>query len=106
MILAEFAKYLQNHNEELITHKVKPLELLHKWLFEVINKNPKNNVEKIVHKEILYAQNNRGEYTIIGKSDSGRKLVTSLINFCKSYENYNHAKWMETIEKNFHKNTQ
>ena len=102
MILAEYSKFLQQHNEELMTHKTAPLELLHDWLFTVINKNPKNNVEKIVHKEILYAQNFDGEYIIIGKSPSGRKLVKSLINFAKSYDNYNRAKWLEMTEKNFH----
>ena len=102
MILSDYAKYLQEHNEELMMQKTTPIELLHKWLYQVINKNPKNNIEKIIHKEILYAQNNSGEYVIIGKSTSGRKLVTSLINFAKSYDNYNHAKWIEIAEKNFH----
>ena len=99
MILAEFAKFLQQHNAELMTHKTTPIELLHKWLYIVINKNPKSNIEKIVHKEILYAQNENGDYLIVGKSESGRKLVTALINFCQSYQNYNHAKWLEMIEK-------
>mgnify|MGYP006916276314 CR=1 FL=1 len=103
MILTEFSKFLQQHNEELITHNTTPLELLHQWLYEIINKNPKSNVEKIIHKEILYAQNDNGEYVIIGKSSSGRKLVTALINFSKSYDNYNQAKWLEMTEKNFHK---
>ena len=102
MILTEFAKYLQENNDELMTHKVTALELLHKWLYKVINKNPKNNVEKIVHREILLCQNQSGDYLIVGKSDSGRKLVTALINFADSYKNYNHAKWLELIEKNYH----
>ena len=102
MILAEYAKFLQEHNNELLAHKTTPLELLHKWIYSLIGKNPKNNIEKIVHKEILYAQNNNGDYLIIGKSDSGRKLVTALINFAKSYDNYNHAKWLEITEKSFH----
>lgn len=103
MILSEFAKFLQLHNSELMTNKTTPLELLHKWLYKVITKNPKNNVEKIVHKEIMYAQNENDEYIIVGKSPSGRKLVNALINFAKSYDNYNHAKWLEMAEKNFHK---
>jgi len=102
MILTEFAKFLQQYNDELITHTTTPLELLHKWLISIINKNPKNNVEKIVHKEIMYAQNDNDDYIIVGKSTSGRKLITSLINFAKSYENYNHAKWLEMTEKNYH----
>jgi hypothetical protein len=69
----------------------------------VINKNPKTNIDKIVHKEILYCENNSGDYLIVGKSDSGRVLVNALINFAKSYENYNHAKWLETTERSFQK---
>ena len=103
MILTEYAKFLQQYNDELMTHKTTPLELLHKWLFQVINKNPKNNVEKIVHREILYCQNENDDYLIVGKSDSGRKLVTSLINFANSYKNYNHAKWLEIVEQKYHK---
>jgi hypothetical protein len=51
----------------------------------------------------MYAQNPDGDYLITGKSESGRKLLTALINFAKIYENYNNAKWLETIEQNFHK---
>ena len=103
MILTEFAKFLQDYNEELMTHKTTPLALLHEWLYKVINKNPKSNVEKIVHKEILYCKNDSGDYLIVGKSDSGRKLVTSLINFANSYKNYNHAKWLELVEREVNK---
>lgn len=102
MILAEFSKYLQEHNEELLTRKTTPLKLLHKWLRSVINKNPKNNIDKIVHKEILYCENGNGDYLIVGKSDSGRVLVSALIKFAKSYNNYNHAKWIEMAEKSYH----
>lgn len=102
MIIKEFAKFLQLHNSELMTHKTTPLELLHVWLESVINKNPKNHVEKIVHKEIMYCKNNEGDYLIVGKSDSGRILVKALIEFAKSYDNYNNAKWREMIEKDFH----
>ena len=99
MIISEFAKYLQSHNNELLTRSTTPLKLLHEWLRVVINKNPKNNIDKIVHKEILYCENENGDYLIVGKSDSGRVLVSALIKFAKSYDNYNHAKWMEMTEK-------
>lgn len=103
MILAEFSKYLQEHNDELLTRKTTPLRLLHEWLRSVINKNPKNNIDKIVHKEIMYCENPQGDYLIVGKSDSGRVLVRALVEFAKSYDNYNQAKWMEITEKSFHK---
>lgn len=103
MIISEFAKYLQKHNDELLTRKTTPIRLLHEWLRAVINKNPKNNIDKIVHREILYCENENGDYLIVGKSDSGRILVSALINFAKSYENYNHARWLELTEKTYHK---
>jgi hypothetical protein len=103
MILAEYAKYLQEHNDELLKKQTTPLKLLHKWLETVIYKNPKNNAEKIIHKEIMYAKNENGDYIIVGKSDSGRVLVSALIKFAKSYENYTHSKWLEMTEKLYHK---
>ena len=101
MIISEFAKYLQLHNENLLTRKTTPLKLLHEWLEAVINKNPKTNIDKIIHKEIMYCKNDNGDYFIVGKSDSGRVLVSALIKFAQSYENYNHAKWIEMTEKAF-----
>ena len=84
MIISEFAKYLQAHNDELLTRDTTPMRLLHEWLRTVINKNPKNNIDKIVHKEILYCENENGDYLIVGKSDSGRVLVSALVKFAKA----------------------
>jgi len=99
MIIAEYAKFLQEHNDELLTRKTTPLKLLHIWLKSVINKNPKTNIDKIIHKEIMFCENQNGDYLVVGKSDSGRILVSALIKFAQSYENYNHAKWLEITEK-------
>lgn len=103
MIITEFSKYLQEHNDELLTRKTTPMKLLHEWLKSVINKNPKNNIDKIVHREIMYCENSNGDYLIVGKSDSGRVLVSALVKFAKSYDNYNHAKWMEITEQSYRK---
>jgi hypothetical protein len=103
MILAEFSKFLQQHNEDLLTRKTTPMQLLHVWLKSVIYKNPKTNIDKIIHKEILFCENETGDYLIVGKSDSGRVLVSSLIKFAKSYDNYNQAKWLEMTERSFQK---
>lgn len=103
MILSEFAKFLQQHNDELLTRKTTPLKLLHIWLKKVITKNPKSHSDKIIHKELLYCENNNGDYFILGRSDSGRILLGALIKFAKSYENYTHSKWVELTEKTFHK---
>ena len=103
MIIAEYAKFLQEHNDQLLKKETTPLKLLHKWLETIIYKNPKNHLEKIVHKEILYAKNDNGDYIIVGKSDSGRVLVSALIKFANSYDNYTQSKWLEITEKSFHK---
>ncbi len=101
MILAEFSKYLQSHSDELLTHQTTTLKLLGIWIEEAVGKNPKTHADKIIHKEIMYAKNPQNDYIIVGKSDSGRVLVKALIEFAKSYKNYNHSKWMELTEKSY-----
>lgn len=94
MILKEFSKYLQEKNDELINNKTTTTKLLCEWIKLVINKNPKNHVDKIVHKEIMLAENKVGDFFIVGKSESGRTLVKALYNFALSYEHYIMSKWL------------
>lgn len=94
MILSEFSKYLQQHNQDLMTGKTTAAKLLCEWIRLVIYKNPKNNVDKIVHREIMLAENKSGDFLIVGKSESGRVLVNALNNFALSYENYIMSKWL------------
>lgn len=94
MILTAFSKYLQSHNEDLIHNKTTATKLLCEWIKLVIYKNPKNNTDKIVHREIMLAENNQGDFLITGKSESGRVLVNALNNFALSYENYIMSKWL------------
>ena len=51
-------------------------------------------VDKIVHREIMLAENKSGDFLIVGKSESGRVLVNALNNFALSYENYIMSKWL------------
>lgn len=95
MILSEFAKYIQKFNDDIISNKTTATKLLCEWIKLVINKNPKNHVDKIVHKEIMLAQNPQGDFIIAGKSDSGRILVNALSNYAISYENFLMSRWLE-----------
>ena len=94
MILREFSKYLQEHNEDIVQNKITTTKLLCEWVKFVIYKNPKNNVDKIVHREIMLAENPSGDFLIVGKSESGRVLVNALYNFALSYEQYILNKWL------------
>lgn len=95
MILNEFSKYIQKRNNEIISAKTTGTKILCDWIKFVINKNPKNHVDKIVHKEIMLAENKSGDFLIVGKSQSGRILVNALYNYALSYEQYIMNKWLE-----------
>ena len=95
MILNEFSKYIQSKNEDITSGKATGTKILCDWIKIVINKNPKNHVDKIVHKEIMLAENKSGDFLIVGKSESGRTLVNALYNYAVSYEHYIMSKWLE-----------
>ncbi len=95
MIIKEFAKYLQKHNDDLMQNKISTTRLLCKWLKHIIHKHPRTNVEKIIHCEIMLAENKSGDFLLIGKSESGRTLMNALNNFAISYENYLMSRWLE-----------
>ena len=95
MILSEFSKYLQSRNNDITSGQSTGTQILCDWIKLVIYKNPKNNVDKIVHREIMLAENKSGDFLIVGKSESGRVLVNALYNFALSYEHYIMSKWLE-----------
>ena len=98
MILNEFSKYLKANNESIISNKTSAAKLLCEWIKFVINKKPKSNVDKIIHKEIMLAENMSKDFFIIGKSESGRVLTNALYSFALSYENYIMQKWLKDKE--------
>ncbi len=98
MILQEFSTYLHKFNDDITSGKTTAVKVLCEWVRHVIHKNPKNNVDKIVHREITLAENKSGDFLIVGKSESGRVLVNALYNFALSYEHYIMQKWLEDKE--------
>lgn len=94
MILNEFAKFLQDNEEEIIDKK-SCTSLLSGWVKVVLEKQPKTNVEKIIHTEIALAKNEIGDYLLIAKSESGRTLTNALYNFALSYEQHVLKKWLQ-----------
>ncbi len=94
MILSEFAKYLQNKEDEIIEKK-SCTKFLGLWLKSILEKKPKTNVEKIIHAEISLAKNKAGDFLLIAKSPSGQTLTNALYNFALSYEHHIMKKWLE-----------
>ncbi len=95
MILQEFSTYLKQFSDDITQNKITATKVLCQWIHVVINKNPKNHVDKIVHKEIMLAENKYGDFLIVGKSESGRVLVNALYNYALSYENFLMSRWLE-----------
>lgn len=94
MILTEFSKFLQNKEQEIVEKK-SCTRLLTKWIKEILEKNPKTNVEKIIHTEIALAKNKAGDFLLVAKSESGRTLTNALYNFAQSYEQHIMKKWLQ-----------
>ena len=102
MILKEFSTYIQNRKDDITSGETTATKILCDWIKFVITKNPKGHVDKIVHTEIMLAENEIGDYFIVGKSESGRVLVNALYNFALSYEHYVMQQWINNQKpKNF-----
>ncbi|MCI1274420.1 MAG: hypothetical protein LKG27_08350 [Clostridiaceae bacterium] len=95
MILKEFSKYIQSKDNDIISGKITATNILCDWVKLVVYKNPKNNVDKIVHKEIMLCENKVGDYFIVAKSKSGQTLIKALYNYAQSYEHYIMNKWLQ-----------
>lgn len=94
MILNEYSKILQEHEQEIVNGK-SSLEFLTEWLKQVLLRRPKTNIEKILHTEIALCKNKLGDYLLVAKSDSGRVLTKTLFEFSKSFERHVLRKWLE-----------
>lgn len=103
MILAEFAKFLQDHESEIVENK-STIKLLTVWIRDILSKEPQNNVEKIIHTEISLGENKAGDFILIAKSESGRVLTKSLYNFALSFEQHVLNKWIQDKKANDFKN--
>ena len=94
MILQEFSNFLkENINKPSVS-------LLFAWLKIKIESPAKNNIDKIIQKEIYIAKNKIGNVLFIGKSPSGRNLIQSLYNFALSFEQQKMARWIHQQKAN------
>lgn len=98
MILREFSDFLKNNEQK------SSVSLLFVWLKTKIEMPAKNNIDKILQKEIYIAKNKIGNILFIGKSPSGRRLIESLYNFALSFEQQKMARWIHNQKANNFKN--
>lgn len=90
MILKEFSEYLKTNKKE------SSVKLLYRWLREKLEELPKTNADRIIKAELYSAKNEYGDFMIIAKRESGRKLIKALYNFALSFE---HQKIARDIHK-------
>ena len=76
MIIQAFATYLQSFEENIPS-----VVLLSNWIKGILEKEPTNNIERVIHHEINYSKNKIGMFMMTGKGESGKRLIESLYNF-------------------------
>ena len=89
MIIKAFATFLQSYQEDIPS-----VVLLTKWVKTILEKEPENNIERIIHAEIALAKNNLGMFILTGKGKSGRTLIESLYSFALSFEQQKFNRWI------------
>ena len=94
MIIKDFSQYLLKNYDG----KKKTVELLAVWIKEKIENPPKSLVDKVIQKEIYLAKNKKGEFFLIGKSNSGRILINALFNFALSFEQQDYARKIHNLK--------
>lgn len=92
MIIKAFATYLQSFDQK--NENIPSIILLSRWLRDILDAEPKDNVQRVVHHEISIAKNNIGMFIIHAKGKSGRVLLESLYNFALSYEQQKFTRWV------------
>ena len=99
MIIKDFSDFLKENYKK---DKKEAVELLSIWIKQKIENPPKTLIDKVLQKEIYLAKNKftqeRNEYFLIGKSDSGRILLNALYNFALSFEQQDYARKIHKIK--------
>ncbi len=94
MILKEFSEYLQQNIDK------SSVLLLNEWLKEKIETPALTNIDRVIQTEIYIAKNKLQDILLIGKSDSGRKLIKVLYNFALSFEQQKLARFLHDKKAN------
>lgn len=112
MILEAFSEYLHAADP-----RVPATDVLGQWLWQKLNAEPLSNVDRVLHCEMTicaaktkggavaeeptprYVQGGgKDAYVFKGKSESGKRLIKSLYEYCCSYEQQKWARWVHGVK--------
>jgi hypothetical protein len=94
LILEAFSDYLkEEHNRER-----SPEQALMAWLTRILllPPAPDDMVGRVIHAEISMVHMH-GRALFEGNSHTGRKLLKSLIEYCRSYDHWQFTRWVHDL---------
>lgn len=94
LILEAFSTHLKAHTKP----NYPPERVLMEWLTSILLLPPKPGdlIGKIVHTEISRVEG-QGHYWFEGKSNTGRELLTTLTQYCRSYDHWQFSRWVHEV---------
>ena len=94
MILKYFSDYLKE------TGKTATFEELSLWVREKLEQPAKCHEDKIIQAEIYLAENENGDFCLVGKNKTGRNLVKSVYHYVLSCRNITTARLKHSENRN------
>jgi hypothetical protein len=94
LILEAFSTHLKAHNQP----NDPPERILMEWLTTALlyPPAPGDMIGKILHTEISRMES-QGYYWFEGKSDTGRELLNTLTQYCRSYDHWQFSRWVHEV---------
>jgi hypothetical protein len=94
MIVRAFSKYIKQFNDDSIPTDV----LLYGWLKDNLTRKPGCNITKVIHAEISLLSDEDCNIKFMGKSKTGIKLLETLYNYSKSYDQQKFSRWVHDLK--------
>lgn len=91
MILEAFSQQLRERYGQHLSSE----QILHQWLLSILCQpaDCADHVSRVIHTEIEI-QSRQGQTGFVGTSDSGQRLLESLYQYCRSYEQWQFSRWL------------
>jgi hypothetical protein len=86
---------------EHVRNGKKPLDVLHYWLFNILYHpltESSSPVYRVIHTEISFTTEDDGTLTFLGNSRSGWRLLNSLVDYCRSYDDWQFRRWLHHLQ--------